>query len=37
VDARASIAEGFAVLYGVDAERRRLTILEVTKKLPQEE
>ena len=37
MDARASIAEGFAVLYGVDAERRRLTILEVTKKLPQEE
>ena len=36
-DARASIVEGFAVLYGVDAERRRLTILEVTKRLPQEE
>jgi len=37
VDARASIVEGFAVLYGVDAGRRRLTVLEVTKRLPQEE
>ncbi|HEX8435860.1 hypothetical protein [Archangium sp.] len=37
VDARASIVEGFAVLYSVDAGRRRLTVLEVTKRLPQEE
>jgi mRNA-degrading endonuclease RelE of RelBE toxin-antitoxin system len=37
VDARASIVEGFAVLYGVDTEHRRLTVLEVTKRLPQEE
>jgi len=36
-DARASIVDGFAVLYNVDAERRRLTVLEVTKRLPQEE
>lgn len=37
VDARASIVEGFAVLYGVDTERRRITVLEVTRRLPQEE
>jgi mRNA-degrading endonuclease RelE of RelBE toxin-antitoxin system len=36
-DARAYIVEGFAMLYGVAAERRRLTVLEVTKRLPQEE
>jgi mRNA-degrading endonuclease RelE of RelBE toxin-antitoxin system len=36
-DARAAIVDGFAVLYGVDTERRRLTVLEVTKRLPQEE
>jgi mRNA-degrading endonuclease RelE of RelBE toxin-antitoxin system len=36
-DARASILEGFAVLYGVDSERRRLTVLEVTRRLPMEE
>jgi mRNA-degrading endonuclease RelE of RelBE toxin-antitoxin system len=36
-NARASILEGFAVLYGVDRERRRLTVLEVTRRLPPEE
>ena len=36
-DARAAIVDGFAVLYDVDAERRRLTVLEVMKRLPQEE
>ncbi|HYO67141.1 MAG TPA: hypothetical protein VEU33_13790 [Archangium sp.] len=36
-DTRTSIVEGFSVLYGVDAERRRLNVLEVTKHLPQEE
>ena len=36
-DARASVLEGFAVLYGVDSERRRLTILEVTRRLPSED
>ena len=36
-DARASIVEGFAVLYSIDTARRRLTVLEVTKRLPQEE
>ena len=36
-DVRATLVEGFAVLYGVDTERWRLTVLEVTKRLPQEE
>jgi mRNA-degrading endonuclease RelE of RelBE toxin-antitoxin system len=35
--ARAFVVEGYAVLYAVDAERRSVTLLEVTKRLPQEE
>jgi mRNA-degrading endonuclease RelE of RelBE toxin-antitoxin system len=36
-DARAFIAGGYAVLYAVDAERTRVTLLEVTRRIPEEE
>ena len=36
-DTRAFIVEGYAVLYSVDPERGRVTLLEVTKRIPEEE
>jgi mRNA-degrading endonuclease RelE of RelBE toxin-antitoxin system len=36
-DARAFIVEGYAVLYAVDAERTRVTLLEVTRRIAEEE
>jgi mRNA-degrading endonuclease RelE of RelBE toxin-antitoxin system len=37
MEARASFLEGYAVLYDIDAERRRVTLLEVTQRFAQEE
>ena len=36
-DARAFVLTGYAVLYAVDAERGRVTLLEVAKRIQQEE
>lgn len=36
-DARAFVVEGYAVLYSVDPERGRVTLLEVTRRIPEEE
>jgi mRNA-degrading endonuclease RelE of RelBE toxin-antitoxin system len=36
-EAQAFVVEGYAVLYAVNAEHRRVTLLEVTRRIPQEE
>lgn len=36
-DARAFVFAGYAVLYAVDAERRRVTVVEVARRIRQEE
>jgi mRNA-degrading endonuclease RelE of RelBE toxin-antitoxin system len=36
-DTRAFVVGGYAVLYTVDAERGRVTLLEVTRRIPEEE
>jgi mRNA-degrading endonuclease RelE of RelBE toxin-antitoxin system len=36
-ETRAFVVDGYAVLYAVDAERGRVTLLEVTRRLPREE
>jgi mRNA-degrading endonuclease RelE of RelBE toxin-antitoxin system len=36
-DTRAFVVEGYAVLYLVDPERGQVTLLEVTRRIPEEE
>jgi mRNA-degrading endonuclease RelE of RelBE toxin-antitoxin system len=36
-DTRAFVVEGYAVLYSVDPERGRVVLLEVTRRIPEEE